>query len=113
MRFVLLLLPLIALAAAFQYVKHEVTLGQPSVSCRKGRPSSRRLIRRKLSAPNSRSMIKTSCALWQPGSTRRIGSSISAWKTCATTPETRRAGTACRPTDVAKWYRRFRPKRCA
>jgi hypothetical protein len=32
MRFVLLLLPLIALAAAFQYVKHGISVGQPRVS---------------------------------------------------------------------------------
>jgi hypothetical protein len=32
MRFVLLLLPLIVLFAAFQYVKHEISLGQPRVS---------------------------------------------------------------------------------
>ena len=32
MRFVLLLLPLIALVAVFQYVKHEISLGQPGLS---------------------------------------------------------------------------------
>jgi hypothetical protein len=32
MRFVLLLVPMIALVAVYQYVKHEIALGQPSVS---------------------------------------------------------------------------------